>query len=157
MTPPAKKPYCSRTRLLRAILTPDPGSAEKIGLKRGIEKLFWPNNKIRRCDASRLPTLFVQLSRRFLFFCRKYFSIPLFRPIFSAGPESGVRMALRSLVFEQYGFFAGGVIFPDHRQSIFVQKLPKLCSTTPPPVVIINMFQIPNVLNFNVSPNFAKN
>ena len=114
MTPPAKKPYCSKTRLLRTVLTSDSGSAEKIGPKRGIEKLFWSKNKIRGCNASRWPKLFVQQSRGLLFFGHKSFSIPLFGPIFSAEPESDVRMALRSLVFEISGLLAGGVIFPDH-------------------------------------------
>ena len=122
-----------------------------------MKSFFWPKNKIRGCNASRWPKLFVQLSRELLFFGQKSFSIPLFGPIFSAEPESDVIIVFRSFVFEQYGIFARGVIFPDHRQSLFVQKLRKLCPTTPPPVVSINIFQILNILNFKVSPNFAKN
>ena len=114
MTPLASRSYISKTRLLRAILTSDSGSAEKIGPKRGIEKLFWPKNKIRGCDASRWPELFFQLSRGLLFFGQKSFSIPLFGPIFSAEPESDVKMALRSLTFEIYDLLARGVIFLDH-------------------------------------------
>ena len=114
MTPLRRRSYISKTRLLRAILTSDSGSAEKIGPKRGIEKLFWPKNKIRGCVASRWPRLLDQLSRGLLFIGQKSFSILLFGPIFSAELESDVKMALRSLVLEIHGLLAGGVIFPDH-------------------------------------------
>ena len=157
MTPLARRSYISKTRLLRAILTSDSGSAEKIGQKRGIEKLFWPKNKSLRLNWTNSSGHQDTSNPRILFFGQKSFSIPLFGPIFSAEPESDVRTVLRSFVFEQYGLFAGGVIIPDHRQSLFVQKLRKLCPTTPPPLVSINIFQIRNILNFKVSPNFAKN
>ena len=56
-------------------------------------------------------------------FGRKSCSIPIFGPISSAEPESDVRMAPGSLVFELNGLFGGGVIFPDDPYWRFAKSL----------------------------------